>query len=109
MLWKAPEPTDIDTLKWLGLVGLVAAVVDVLKALASEPANKDGGTWWRKLLRGVLTGLLSVGLGAMLVDLFPDISFFMLLGFASMAGYLGTDWVMALALRMWGDGKNGRS
>lgn len=108
MPWKAPEPTDIDTLKWLGLIGLVAAVVDVLKALVSDAPEKGGGLW-RKLLRGILTGLLSVGLGAMLVDLFPDISFFMLLGFASMAGYLGTDWVMALALRMWRNGKNGQA
>lgn len=104
MSWKPPDPSDIDALKWLGLAGALAAVVDLLKAMISDSRY----TWWQKLVHSLLIGVLSVGLGAMFVDVFPDISFFMLLGAASMSGYLGADWVMGLAMRVWRSGKDGK-
>lgn len=90
----------MDTLRWLGVVGLFAAMVNILRQFVDSGSRLS---WWQKLLNGVLVGALSVGISSLMIATWPDIHFLMLFGLASMAGYLGTDFVMWLAYRVIGD------
>jgi len=98
MSWTPPEENGLTTLMWLVVLGAVAMLVNLLRALSQpyQPSLK----WWQKLTYSVLVGIMTVGLGSMMVAIWPDISYWKLLGVASVAGYLGTGFVLDAITRL---------
>lgn len=106
MGWQPPQDQDLETLRWLGKAGVFAAMVNFLRQFVDSESRY---TWWQKILYSLLVGLLSIGMGAMMISIWPYMSFLLLLGIASMGGYLGTDfivWVSFRALRSRRDDEN---
>lgn|GEM_PF-1702179 len=63
--------------------------------------------WWQKIIHSLLVGLLSIGMGAMLISTWSEAPFLVLLGFASMGGYLGSDFIMWVGFRVLGSRRHG--
>ena len=100
MAWQPPDPNEVfGTLKWLGLAGLLAAIINLLRLFVDRRSQL---AWWQKLFNGLLVGLLTVGVGSLLITAWPTMPFFALLGLASMAGYLGGDFLLWIAWRTLG-------
>lgn len=100
MAWPPPDPREVlSTLKWLGLAGLLAAIINLLRMFVDRHSPLS---WWQKFLNSLLVGFLTVGVGSALITAWPEVPFFALLGLASMAGYLGSDFLMWLAWRILG-------
>lgn len=104
MGWRPPDLNDIEALTWLGKIGLFAAIIDILRQFSTASSRL---AWWQKIMHSLLIGLLTVGMGALLVSTWPTIPFTMLLGLASVGGYLGTDFIMWVSFRVLGSRRQG--
>lgn len=98
MAWQPPEYNHITTIYWIALLGLIAMLINLLKRVSSPPLA-GGLRWWQQIAYSIMVGLMTIGLGSTMIAIWPDISYWTLLGVASLSGYWGT------GLALWGMSK----
>lgn len=89
MAWRPPDQNDIEALKWLGIVGAMAAAVDLLKALSSHEQRSI----WEVLAHAALIGFLSVGIGALYISVLR-LPILAIIGLTTPSAFLGTEAIL---------------
>lgn len=92
MAWTPPEYNNIGVISWLALLGLFAMLINVLRQISKPPGG--GVSWWQQLAYSLMVGLMTMGLGSTIISIWPEISYWALLGVASLSGYWGTTFIV---------------
>ena len=86
MGWKPPDQSDIEALKWLGVAGAMAALVDLMKALS----DRDERSIWELLAHSLLMGFLSIGIGALQISVLR-LPILAVIGLSTSMAFLGAE------------------
>lgn len=84
--WKPPDQSDIQALKWLGIVGAMAAAIDILKGLSEH----DHRSALERVAHGFLIMLLSIGIGALYISILR-LPILAIIGLTAGSSFLGTE------------------